>query len=81
MDAATTVRMANQIASFFKSYPHDVARKETAEHINRFWEPRMREAFFDHLSHGGAGFDPLVIEASSLVRRPKPSVGAGTPGS
>jgi formate dehydrogenase subunit delta len=74
MDASTTVRMANQIASFFKAYPHEVARRETADHINRFWEPRMREAFFEHLARGGEGFDPLVLEASELVRRPKAPV-------
>ena len=71
MDASTTIRMANQIAAFFKSYPHDQAVKETADHINRFWEPRMRKAFFDFLAGGGEGLDPLVKEAAVLVRRPK----------
>ncbi|MBI2720379.1 MAG: formate dehydrogenase subunit delta [Rhizobiales bacterium] len=72
MEPATTVRMANQIADFFKGYPHAQAVKETADHINRFWEPRMRKAFFDYLATGGDGLDPLVKEAAVLVRRPKP---------
>ena len=71
MDIHNIVRMANQIADFYKSYPHDEAVKETADHINRFWEPRMRRAFFEHMAKGGEGFDPLVKEAAGAVRRPK----------
>ncbi|NUB16323.1 hypothetical protein GAY28_29660 [Azospirillum brasilense] len=37
------VRMANQIASYFQSYPQDEAVTETAGHIRAFWEPRMRQ--------------------------------------
>ena len=72
MDIKSIVRMANQIADFYKSYPHEEAVKETADHINRFWEPRMRRAFFDHLAKGGEGFEALVKEAALLVRKPKP---------
>ena len=44
MELHDMVRMANQIASFFNGYPAEEAQKEIADHINRFWEPRMREA-------------------------------------
>ena len=70
MDDATTIRMANQIGAFFKSYPHDEAVKEIADHLNRFWEPRMRAAFFRHMAAGGAGLDQLVKDAAGQVRRP-----------
>ena len=71
MEIRDMVRMANQIASFYKGYPHDQAVKETAEHINRFWEPRMRKTFFDHMAKGGERFDLLVKEAAGAVRQPK----------
>ncbi|MGH6855910.1 MAG: formate dehydrogenase subunit delta [Aestuariivirga sp.] len=71
METRDMVRMANQIADFFRGYPHDNAVKETAEHINRFWAPRMRRAFFDHMAKGGEGFDPLVKDCATLVRRVK----------
>ncbi len=64
------IRMANQIAGFFKPYGHDAAVKEIADHLNRFWEPRMRLAFFDHLAAGGAGLDPVLEDAAKLVRKP-----------
>lgn len=70
MDVRETVRMANQIAGFFKGYGHDEAVKEIADHINRFWEPRMRKHLFELLAKGGVDFHGLVIDAAKLVRRP-----------
>jgi hypothetical protein len=67
---AKLVRMANQIAAFFRSKPHDEGVAGTAEHINKFWEPRMRRQFFEIVDSGGEGLDPMVIEAARAVRRP-----------
>lgn len=63
------VRMANQIATFFKSQPEETRVEGVASHINKFWEPRMRTQFFEELEKG-AEFDPLVIEAASQINRP-----------
>jgi len=70
MDSKDIIRMANQIGGFFKSYGTEEGKKEVAAHINNFWEPRMRSKFFELLAAGGTGFDPLVVEASKLVRKP-----------
>ena len=72
MELRDMVRMANQIADFNRPYPHDEAVKDIASHISRFWEPRMRKAFFDYMAKGGEGFDPLVKEAAAQVRKLKP---------
>ena len=75
---AKLVRMANQIATFFHSQPREEGPMGVATHINKFWEPRMRRQFFDIVdNHGGAGLDPLVLEAAHLVRRP-PAEGPAT---
>lgn len=38
------IKMANQIGSFFKSYPNqEYAAEEIASHMRRFWAPKMRE--------------------------------------
>ncbi|SFE71287.1 formate dehydrogenase subunit delta [Roseivivax sediminis] len=55
--------MANQIATFFKTQPGDDGANKVASHINDFWEPRMRAQLFDYVDNGGAGLDPLVLEA------------------
>jgi predicted ATP-dependent serine protease len=70
--AARLVRMANQIGIFFESKPHEEGVVGVADHINKFWEPRMRRQFFEMLDAGGEGMRPIVIEASALIRRPAP---------
>ncbi|PYE32874.1 formate dehydrogenase subunit delta [Rhizobium sp. PP-F2F-G38] len=67
---AKLVRMANQIATFFHSQPHEDGPAGIAIHINKFWEPRMRGAFFALIEKGDAGFDPMVITAAPLIKRP-----------
>lgn len=62
------IGMANQIGTFFASMPdHDEALAGIADHIRRFWEPRMRRALFAALDdpHGDASRDlaPIVQEA------------------
>lgn len=64
------VRMANQIAAFFHSRPREEGVAGVAEHINKFWEPRMRRQFFEMLDSGGEGFDELVVVASARIKRP-----------
>lgn len=64
------VRMANQIATFFLSQPEEVRVAGVSNHINKFWEPRMRRQFFEIVDNGGGDLLPLVIEASRQVNRP-----------
>jgi hypothetical protein len=70
METRDMVRMANQIGAFFKSYGEKEALEGISDHINKFWEPRMRKDFFAYLDLGGDGLDPLVAKAASLVKRP-----------
>lgn len=62
------VYMANQIGTFFKSQGEDAAVKGTAEHIKKFWDPRMRNAIFAHLDAGGEGLQPAVRKALEALR-------------
>lgn len=71
MDTQDMTRMANQIAGFFNGSGPEVAVKDAAEHINKFWEPRMRTALLAHLDKGGAGLDPTIVKAASLIKKPK----------
>jgi formate dehydrogenase subunit delta len=54
------VYMANQIGKFFASQGQERAVAGTADHIKKFWDPRMRAAIFAHLKAGGAGLDPIA---------------------
>jgi formate dehydrogenase subunit delta len=64
------VRMANQIATFFKSTKHAEGVAGVSEHINKFWEPRMRRHLFELIEAGDKRFEPLVLEAAATIRRP-----------
>ena len=51
MDIDNLVTMANSIGDFFQSMPNpQEARLGIAQHISKFWEPRMREALIAHLA-------------------------------
>ena len=62
------VYMANQIGKFFQSQGHHQAVAGVADHIRKFWDPRMRKAIFAHLDAGGAGLDPNVLEAIESLK-------------
>jgi len=62
------VYMANQIGKFFEHQGHDKAVPAIAEHIRKFWDPRMRKAIFAHLDKGGGGLDPNVRDAITSLK-------------
>jgi formate dehydrogenase subunit delta len=62
------VYMANQIGKFFQSQGQDQAIAGVADHIRKFWDPRMRKAIFAHIDAGGAGLDPNVREAIASLK-------------
>jgi len=57
------VHMANQIALFFASYPREDAIAGVADHLRKFWEPRMRKQIIAYVAQGGAGLHELALEA------------------
>ena len=63
------IYMANQIGKFFQSQGHDKAVPGIADHIQKFWDPRMRKAIFAHLDAGGAGLDPNVRDALETLKK------------
>ena len=69
MSADRLIYMANQIGKFFQSQGHDKAVAGIAEHIGKFWDPRMRRGIFAHLDAGGVGLDPNVREAIETLKK------------
>jgi formate dehydrogenase subunit delta len=55
--------MANDIEKFFKIQGEERAIAGIADHVKKFWEPRMKAQIFAHLEEGGAGLDPLTLKA------------------
>jgi formate dehydrogenase subunit delta len=63
------VYMANQIGRFFATQGPDEAVAGTADHIEKFWDPRMRATILAHVAAGGAGLEPLVREAIGRLKQ------------
>lgn len=57
------ILMANQIARAFASQGEDKAVPEIADHIVKFWDPRMRANIAAHVAAGGEGLHPLALKA------------------
>ena len=57
------VYMANQIGKFFVAQGEEKAVPQIADHLAKFWDPRMRKAIIAHLEAGGTGLDDAVRKA------------------
>ena len=64
MSESRLVYMANQIATYFRTAPHDEAVASTLDHLKKFWEPRMRRQILEHLAHHqGEGLNEIALAA------------------
>jgi len=63
------VRMANQIATHFSTYPREEAVAETATHIRKFWDPRMRASLFAHAEAGGSDLHEVARGAVGVLQQ------------
>jgi formate dehydrogenase subunit delta len=65
------VQMANDIGHYFASEPRRAdAVAGITNHIQRYWDPRMRRQIEAHLAQGGEGLEELVREAVSRLSAP-----------
>ena len=63
------VYMSNQIAQVFVTQGAATAAAQTADHLTRFWDPRMRAELCAHADAGGEGLDPVVRDAAAILER------------
>jgi formate dehydrogenase subunit delta len=75
------VQMANDIGNFFSSEPSRTdGIAGIANHIEKYWTPRMRQKLVDSVrEHGEAGLDELPREALKLLMTPSATVGTREP--
>ncbi len=72
MDVERLVTMANDIGNYFASEPdRDAGIAGVANHLVKFWDPRMRRQIVDHLASGGAGLSDIArAGVGRLAARP-----------
>jgi formate dehydrogenase subunit delta len=68
--AERLVSMANDIGAFFNAEADKtVAAQNIANHVKRYWDPRMRREIVAHYREGGAGLDPVVRSAIDMLAK------------
>ncbi len=68
MNRARLTHDANEIAKYFAAYPREEAIAGVADHITKFWDPRMRAELAEMLAADESGLHELVLAAASRLR-------------
>lgn len=63
MNPDKLIIMANQIEQFFATQSKDRVVSDVADHLRKFWEPRMIERICAHIEAGGEGLAPAARKA------------------
>ena len=62
------VAMVNDIAAFFATGAEAAAAEQSiANHLVKYWAPRMRSQIKQHLAQGGTGLTSLSRAAVTLI--------------
>jgi formate dehydrogenase subunit delta len=61
--------MANQIGKYFAHQKHDQAVASIADHLRKFWDPRMRGTILTQYNAVKGQLDPLVQQAVEQLRK------------
>jgi formate dehydrogenase subunit delta len=82
MNIDLLIKMTNEISTFFAgaAEPGQAAR-DVANHLSRYWEPRMRAQMIGYLEQRqGAGLSDLAKSAVALLAQGRPAPPPGAPG-
>jgi formate dehydrogenase subunit delta len=75
------VAMANDIGNYFRIQGRDEAIAGIANHIQRYWTPRMRQKLNAYLAQGNGGLDELPRAAVDRLNAQGPPASNPTTGS
>ena len=69
MDPQHLVAMVNEIAAFFVGEDPGKAADNVANHLRRYWDPRMRKQIVAHASSGGEGLTQVAKAGVELIAK------------
>ena len=64
----TEITLINKIAVHLAYLPTEQAITEVANHVHRFWDPRMKRRLFELVDSETTGFEPVAVAAATLLR-------------
>jgi formate dehydrogenase subunit delta len=77
MNIDLLIKMANEIGAFFSGATPEAAARDVANHLKRYWEPRMRRQIISYLDERrGAGLSDV---ARAAVEQLRAEAAAGAP--
>lgn len=68
LDSAAEIRLVNSIAVHFRYLPTRQAAAAVADHVKRFWDPRMKRRLFELVATQAEDLDPVALAAAALLR-------------
>jgi|EndMetStandDraft_5_1072996.scaffolds.fasta_scaffold1632083_2 formate dehydrogenase subunit delta len=66
--APAEIRMINSIAAHFGYLRNEQAAVAVAEHIKRFWDPRMKRQLQLLVASDTTDLNPVALAAAALLR-------------
>jgi len=68
LNAPAEIRMINNIAAHFGYLHTEQAATAVADHIKRFWDPRMKQRLLMFVASDTTDLDPVAVTAAALLR-------------
>jgi len=68
LTAPAEIRMINSIAAHFGYLRAEQAATAVADHIRRFWDPRMKQRLLLLVGSDTRDLEPIALAAAALLR-------------
>tara|TARA_Y100000768_G_C23590038_1_gene501147 strand:+ start:206 stop:457 length:252 start_codon:yes stop_codon:yes gene_type:complete len=68
MNTQKLIYMANQISNYFGSYPEKKAIISTTNHINKYWDKRMKKEIILYVENNGDGLSSVALNAVNNLK-------------
>ena len=68
LTAPAEIRMINSIATHFGYLRAEQAAAAVADHVRRFWDPRMKQRLLLLVASDTRDLDPVAVTAAALLR-------------
>jgi formate dehydrogenase subunit delta len=65
---AAEIRLINKVVVHFGYLPTEQAVNEVADHVRKFWDPRMKRRLLDLIDSGATDFEPVALAAAAQLR-------------
>jgi formate dehydrogenase subunit delta len=62
------IRLINKVVVHFGYLPAEQAVTEVADHVRKFWDPRMKRRLLDLVDSETSDLEPVALAAAALLR-------------